>query len=106
MKLYIVNNNSELLDILNKYDKVIINISAPWCKYCVKILPQSLTYFENIKVNNCAFVYLNKDKFKKLYKLLKLKAIPSFTIYKNNLFTHPLQTSNINILKEYIKIKL
>ena len=72
MKLYIVNNNSELLDILNKYEKVIINISAPWCKYCVKILPQSLTYFENIKVNNCAFVYLNKDKFKKLYKLLKL----------------------------------
>lgn len=108
MKLYLIKERNELLEIFDKYDRVIIQFTEDWCIYCKKILPLSLKYFENLELENCVYVLIKREKFKDIYNELKIKTIPSFTIYDkiNNKFIKPIETSNIKILKKYIFYKL
>jgi thiol-disulfide isomerase/thioredoxin len=88
MKIEIVNSFDDLVNYLNSYKYVIINISAPWCKPCKDIKPKIEKFLTVIDKND--FIYLKIDydlyasdmNFESLFNVSK---IPYFCIMKNKL---------------------
>jgi thiol-disulfide isomerase/thioredoxin len=88
MKIEIVNSFDDLVNYLNSYKYVIINISAPWCKPCKEIKPKLEKFISVIDKND--FIYLKIDhdlyasdmNFELLFNVSK---IPYFCIMKDKL---------------------
>jgi thiol-disulfide isomerase/thioredoxin len=88
MKIETVNSFNDLVNYLNTYKYVIINISAPWCKPCREIKPKLEKFISVIDKNE--FIYLKIDydlyasdmNFESLFNVSK---IPYFCIMKDKL---------------------
>jgi thioredoxin 1 len=108
MKFYKIGTIKELLDLLNTYETVLLQFSASWCGPCNNITPKIITYLDTVKTEKSAYIYLDLNKFKELSTLLKITSIPSFTIHnkKNNNFSDTLQSSNLQVIKNYLNNKL
>jgi thiol-disulfide isomerase/thioredoxin len=81
-----IKSFSEFNEILDKYDNIIVNISANWCKPCMTIKPLLEKYINVINEND--FIYLKIDH--SIYEqddefdiFFGMKKIPFFIFIKN-----------------------
>lgn len=72
---------NELSDILNKKEKVFVDVWATWCMPCKVMSP----IFEDIsdKYEEIQFVRIESDEKNEVGEKLNILSIPSFLYYKN-----------------------
>lgn len=70
----------DLDDILNKNDRVFVDVWATWCMSCKEMSP----IFEDIsdKYSNILFVRIEADRGNVVGEKLDVKSIPSFLLFK------------------------
>jgi thiol-disulfide isomerase/thioredoxin len=81
MQIKIINSFENFEEYLDKYNYIIINISASWCKPCMVIKPLMEKYI-NI-INEDQFIYLKIDNYvydsdDRFNNIFHMKKIPYF----------------------------
>jgi thiol-disulfide isomerase/thioredoxin len=88
MKIENVNSFDDLVNYLNSYKYVIINISAPWCKPCKEIKPKLEKFITVIDKNNFIYLKIDHDLYSSdsnFESLFNVSKIPYFCIMKDKL---------------------
>ena len=88
MKIEIVNSFDDLINYLNSYKYVIINISAPWCKPCREIKPKLEKFITVIDKNNFIYLKIDHDLYSSdinFESLFNVSKIPYFCIMKDKI---------------------
>ena len=73
---------AEYLDLLNQDGVTLIDFWAPWCGYCVRMMPivEEIAGEMEGKAN---FVKVNADEETDLARALQVEVLPTFVVVKN-----------------------
>ena len=96
MKIYKLENDSQLNNILSNYPKVILQLSADWCNPCVRVTPSVQEYVSSIEIENCAYIYCDVDKCPGIYTYMKVKTIPCFIVLEKNISQNQFDISKVS----------
>ena len=105
MQIIIVSSWEEFEEYLNKYENVIVNISASWCKPCIAIKPLIKKFISVIEDHNSIYlvidhtVYETNDNFDIFFKM---KKIPYFIFIKNKNIEEALVCGDFSIVSKKI----
>jgi thiol-disulfide isomerase/thioredoxin len=86
MKISVIDSYENFEEYLNKFQYLIINISASWCKPCMMIKPLMEKYIQVI--NEEEFIYLKIDNSvyemdDRFHNMFHMKKIPYFGMISN-----------------------
>ena len=98
-------NKEELDAILEKYEKVLFQFSADWCRPCKRITPLVKDYVEKIDNDKIVYCYIDIDKLEEFSSSRSISSIPTFIVYDGN-YKDPVVSSNIEVVQEYCKNNL
>lgn len=101
MKIIEVSNLEEYNEIINKYSKWLVIISADWCKPCQKSKVFYEEYFKNIDFDNKIIIKINFDNIDDFEGEFEVNKIPLFIIKNNNNIKKEIQTTDENKLREF-----
>ena len=68
-KIYSYN---EFLEYIEKYNHVIIHISASWCKPCISIKPKIENFINSIDKNDCIYLMVDYDVYNEFEELQEI----------------------------------
>ena len=77
----------QLIEYIDKYQKIIINISAPWCKPCLAIKPQIEKFISVIDTPEIIYLKIDYDSYQEdnnLESIFNVKKIPYFAFLEEN----------------------
>jgi thiol-disulfide isomerase/thioredoxin len=77
----------QLIGYIDKYKKIIINISAPWCKPCLAIKPQIEKFVSVIDTSEIIYLKIDYDSYQEdnnLESIFNVKKIPYFAFLQDN----------------------
>lgn len=78
----------QLIEYIDKYKKIIINISAPWCKPCLAIKPQIEKFVSVIDIPEIIYLKIDYESYQEdnnLESIFNVKKIPYFAFLENNM---------------------
>ncbi len=105
MIIYNIKRYEELVEYMNKYTYLIINISAIWCKPCLKIKPLIENYIKVIDENEYCYIkidYFTYELDNRFDKMFNMTKIPYFCIIKNKNIVNKIITSDFMQISKYI----
>lgn len=99
----------ELCEYAKTYSKILLYVSAPWCRPCRMIKPVLESYLENKeyeKEKKMIFTidYDQLQEEEDLLALLKTKKIPTFYIYENGKIVEEKTVSKWDEVEEFMNI--
>ena len=105
MQIKVINSFETFEDYLNKYEYIIVNISAIWCKPCIAIKPMMEKYisvineeeFIYLKIDNS--VYETDDRFDDIFHM---KKIPYFGMIVKKELKESIVSGDFNIVSKKI----
>ena len=77
----------QLIGYIDKYKKIIVNISAPWCKPCLVIKPQIEKFVSVIDTSETIYLKIDYDSYQEdnnLESIFNVKKIPYFAFLQDN----------------------
>ena len=97
------NNNSELNNILETYDKILFQFSADWCAPCKRITPEVKKYAQSIENDSLCYCYIDVDKLEEFSNSREIVSIPTFMVYEkqSNSFIDKITSSDIEVIKQF-----
>ena len=78
----IKTTDANFLDVINKYDVVVIDCWAPWCKPCRAMGPIIDELVETLK-GKVAFGKLDTDQNQRTAMRFEIESIPTLLVYKS-----------------------
>ena len=105
MQIIIVSSWKDFEEYLNKYENVIVNIGASWCKPCIAIKPLIKKFINVIEDHNSIYltidhtVYETDDNFDIFFRM---KKIPYFIFIKNKNIEEALVCGDFSIVSKKI----
>jgi thioredoxin 1 len=81
-RIFFINSQNEMREILNKYNYVIVKFTAPWCGPCKRIKKKFAELFETLP-EEFVCVVINIDEGTSLKRLMGVKSVPTFMNYIN-----------------------
>lgn len=105
MQIIIVSSWEEFEEYLNKYENIIVNISASWCKPCIAIKPLIKKFINVIEDHYSIYlvidhsVYETDDNFDIFFRM---KKIPYFIFIKNKNIEEALVCGDFPIVSKKI----
>jgi len=112
MLIQSITTYEELKQYFKTYKYIIVNISATWCKPCMKIKPLIEKFISVIEINNKDYIYLKIDEGDysldvQFEDLFHMKKIPYFAILKDGTFKDSFVSGSFEYVSkrifEYIK---
>ena len=105
MKSVKPNNDNQLTEILNNYDKVLFQFSADWCAPCKRITPQIKKYVNSIKNDSLCYCYIDIDVLEEFSQAREISSIPTFMVYDNNTgeYNDRITSSDWETVKQFCK---
>lgn len=73
---------AEYQDLVNQGGVTVIDFWAPWCGYCVRMMPIFEALSEELG-DKVVFAKVNTDEVVELAKEFKIEVLPTFAIIKN-----------------------
>jgi len=111
MQIIIVSSWKVFEEYLNKYDNIIVNITASWCKPCKEIKPLIEKFISVIEEDNLIYLIIDHSTYEtddNFDSFLKMKKIPYFIFIKNKKIEDSLVSGNFPIVSkkifEFVKI--
>ena len=105
MQIITVSSWEDFEKYLNKYENIIVNISASWCKPCIAIKPLIKKFINVIEDSNSIYlvidhsVYETDDNFDIFFNM---KKIPYFIFIKNKNIEESLVCGDFSIVSKKI----
>ena len=105
MKIKVINSYEEFENVLDKYEYVIVNISASWCKPCMVIKPLMDKYIEVINEDNFIYlkidnsIYETDDRFNTIFHM---KKIPYFGMISKKELKETIVSGDFNLVSKKI----
>lgn len=95
----------QFINYINKYDNVIVNISATWCKPC-NIVKPLIDKFLSV-IDDIDFIYLKIDmdiieEYSEFKKFFEIKKIPYFSFIKKTEIINYFHSSDFNFISKKI----
>lgn len=115
MKIFEADTLEKYVSILNKYDFIILHVSASWCKPCVSIKDELYNFIENYelgkKKEGKEYIFLKLDfnvidEDSSFEDYLLIKKIPYFAFIQYNKIINDYQSSNIEEIKNFIYLNI
>jgi thiol-disulfide isomerase/thioredoxin len=105
MQIKVIDSFESFEEYLNKYEYIIVNISAIWCKPCIAIKPMMEKYisvinekeFIYLKIDNS--VYETDDRFDDIFHM---KKIPYFGMIIKKELIESIVSGDFNIVSKKI----
>lgn len=98
-----INTLSQLHNLINSTNIIIIKIGANWCIPCnyIRMLYKQLSEFNNN--NNIIFTEINiNNSHDELLDFLNITNLPTFLFYSNNTLLHTINSSDKIEISRYI----
>jgi thiol-disulfide isomerase/thioredoxin len=86
MKIQVINSYEDFEECLGKYNYIIVNISASWCKPCVAIKPMIEKFIKVINEDDFIYLKIDHDVYEtdnNFHKMFHMKKIPYFSMFLN-----------------------
>lgn len=111
MKIFEADTLEKYISILNKYDFIILHVSASWCKPCNAIKDELYHFIENYDKEEKEYVFLKLDfdiidEDSSFEDYLLIKKIPYFACIKYKKIEDDYQSSNIEGIKKFIHLNI
>lgn len=111
MKSFDIENYTEFDKMFNDFNNefIIINITAIWCKPCIKIKENVITFINNINKTNAIFLRIDYNLIEddeNFMNFFDISKIPYFYIYKNKSKVKEFQNNEIEYIKNEINKEL
>ena len=88
------------IDLLSSSKTIVVDFYADWCGPCKKIAP--IFHELNKEYPNIIFAKVNVDKCKNITEKCKIRAMPTFQVWKNGKKIDELLGGNIPKLKDFV----
>lgn len=105
MQIINISSWENFEEYLNKYENIIVNITATWCKPCISIKPLIKKFLNVIEEPNFIYliiehsIYETDDNFDIFFKM---KKIPYFIFIKNKYIEQSLVSGDFPIVSKKI----
>ena len=115
MKIFEADTLEKYVSLLNKYDFIILHVSASWCKPCISIKDELYNFIENYeqggKKEENEYIFLKLDfdvidEDSSFEDYLLIKKIPYFACIQYNKIVNDYQSSNIEKIKSFIHVNI
>ncbi len=100
MKIVEVSGLDEYRDIISKYSKWMVIISADWCKPCQKVKIFYEDYFNKMDDESKIIIKINYDNLDEFEDLFEVNKIPLFISIFNNNVLKKIQTTDEDKLND------
>jgi len=84
MKMFYLESDKEVQNVLSQSAYALIQFSATWCGPCRDVSPKVKTLLGNVNNNNWSYIYCDVDKVPEFTKQSNVRKIPCFCIYDRN----------------------
>jgi len=105
MQIISVNSWEEFEEYLNKYENIIVNISASWCKPCIAIKPLIKKFISVIEELNTIYLIIDHSVYEtdsNFDIFFTMKKIPYFIFIKNKKIEESLVCGDFSIVSKKI----
>jgi len=105
MQIKVINSFETFEDYLNKYEYIIVNISAIWCKPCVAIKPLMEKYISVINEHQFIYLKIDHDIYEiddRFDNIFHMKKIPYFGMIINKELKESIVSGDFGIVSKKI----
>ena len=78
-------NLSQLEELFQQHEYIILKCSAEWCAPCKRIHPVYEKYSDNEKYTSVCFLHVDIDNARDISEKYKIESIPTFILFKNGI---------------------
>ena len=98
-----INNKHDFIEIIKKNKIILIDFYADWCGPCKRILPKIEKLASNLKDIDFYKMNIENDEFNDIVnKVLQIKCLPTFCIFKKHKCLGKLESSDEKELINFI----
>lgn len=105
MLIITVSSWEEFEEYLNKYENVIVNITASWCKPCIAIKPLIKKFINVIEEPNSIYLVIDHNVYEtdnNFDIFFRMKKIPYFIFIKNKKIEESIVCGDFSIVSKKI----